>query len=53
MKGLVPLEGLEPTTPSFEVEGVRIVRVGFTIGCALRSLGLAVKLHPLNEEKIR
>ena len=35
------------------VEAVRIVLIGFTIGCTLRSLGLAVKLHPLSEEKVR
>lgn len=39
--------------PSGSVEAVRIVLVGFTIGCTLRSLGLAVKLHPLNERKVR
>jgi hypothetical protein len=38
---------------SGSVEGIRIVLVGFTIGCTLRSLGLAVKLHPLNKEKVR
>ena len=35
------------------VDGIRIVLMGFTIGCTLRSLGLAVKLHPLNKERVR
>lgn len=34
-------------------QDIRVVLVGFTIGCTLRSLGLAVKLNPLNEEKVR
>jgi hypothetical protein len=35
------------------LEGVRIVLVSYTIGCAMRTLGLGVKLHPLNKDKVR
>lgn len=38
---------------SKSVENIRVVLVGFTIGCTLKSLGLAMKLHPLNKEKVR
>jgi hypothetical protein len=34
------------------VDTIRIVLLSFTFGCALRSLGLATKLHPLNEDKV-
>lgn len=36
---------------SFEI--TRIVLMSFTVGCALRCLGMAVKLNPLNENKVR
>jgi Family of unknown function (DUF5681) len=39
--------------PSDGIDGIRIILVSHTIGCAMRTLGLAVKLHPLNQEKVR
>jgi hypothetical protein len=39
-----------PTNP---IDGIRIVLFSRTIGRAMRTLGLAVKLHPLNESKVR
>ena len=30
----------------------RIILMSFTVGCALKPLGLAVKLHPLDENKV-
>lgn len=39
--------------PSDAIKGIRIVLVSYTIGCAMRTLGLGVKLNPLNEDKVR
>jgi hypothetical protein len=38
--------------PSDELTITRIIFMSFTVGCALKPLGLAVKLHPLDENKV-
>jgi hypothetical protein len=39
-----PVDGIDRIT--------RIIFTTFSIGCALKSLGLAVKLHPLSKDKV-
>jgi hypothetical protein len=39
--------------PTDGIDRMRIVLMSYTVGHSLRKLGLALKLHPLNEEKVR
>ena len=38
--------------PEDGIDRIRVMLVNYTIGGALRSLGIAVKLNPLNEDKV-